>query len=423
MGLGLSNTAGRSQFALLVERTRTRLRGLRFKERPASDIPPETLARIDLCWSVGTGLGVIEPLQGVRFQARGARLALDAGEPGRIVRSLAWEASISSARGPAGAARAARLMERARALAARVPDPRAGAIVLTLSGIAGHLRGEFRQTHADLQLAEQALRSCTGLAFELDTARQFKLESLFYLGELGALAAQVPEAIRESEERGALLPATNLRTGLTNVIWLMTDDPKGARREAQAAIARWSRKGFFQQHWYDLLAQSQIDLYDGEGAAANGRVVGVWPALQRAGCLSFHHPRTAALHLRARSAVARAAASAGAERARALHAARKDARILRRSGGWARGLGVLVEASVAAVAGNVTAARSQLDQALGLLDAADMGLYATATRLRATHRPDEAAEARARMLGWGVKDPDRFAAMLVPGLAGDLTSP
>ena len=359
---------------------------------------------------------MIEPVEGARFQARAARLALDAGEPSRVVRALCQEAGISSGRGPQGAARAERLLALAQQVATGTEDRGARAMITVMSGIGAGLRGEFLKARGDLEAGEQLLSCCTGVAFDLDAVRVFKLDSLFYLGELAELTAQVSEGMRENEERGARFPATNLRTSLKNAVWLVSDTPERARQEARLAIEGWSRQRFFIQHWFDLLAQTQIDLYEAPQLAL-ARVMEAWPALTRSRYLSFHHPRTAALHLRARAAIAHATTCAGQQRARDLALARRDQRALIRAGGWATGLGALVGASIAAASGDVTGACAQLDGALNLLDAADMRLYATAARLLACHLPAASAEARATMVGAGVATPEKFAALLVPGWA------
>ncbi|MFS8071223.1 MAG: AAA family ATPase, partial [Byssovorax sp.] len=97
IGMDLPESSKRALPALLIRRTQVRLRGLGFRERHESEIAAEDLVRIDTCWAVSTGLGLVDNIIGSYFQSRGLLLALDAGEPHRIARALAVEASYSSA--------------------------------------------------------------------------------------------------------------------------------------------------------------------------------------------------------------------------------------------------------------------------------------------------------------------------------------
>ena len=76
--------AARALPALLIRRTQVRLRGLGFRERHEREIAAEALVRIDTCWAVSTGLGLVDYVIGSYFQTRGLLLALDAGELKRL---------------------------------------------------------------------------------------------------------------------------------------------------------------------------------------------------------------------------------------------------------------------------------------------------------------------------------------------------
>jgi len=171
-------------------------------------------------------------------------------------------------------------------------------------------------------------RICAGTAADAAWAS-------YYLGELARFEARAAEGLKEAEDRGSVYAATTLRTGLANVVWLLRDDPTRARAEVDEAMQRWVSRGYHVQHWYELIARTQIDLYTGDAQAGWARLEREWPALRRSGLLRLQHTRIVATHLEARAAVAAAAATSdAAARRRLLAIAQRCARK-----NWAEGDG------------------------------------------------------------------------------------
>jgi hypothetical protein len=182
----------------------------------------------------------------------------------------------------------------------------------------------------------------------------------------------------------------------------------------------WSQQGFHVQHMNRLFDEVQIDLYQGEGSAAWERVTAQWSALARSSLLRVQQVRIFLIHLRARTALA--AAPASAEPAPLWRAAERDARLLQRERiTWAEALAQLVRAGVAMGRHDAGGARQLLEDAVGRLDAAGLRLHAAAARRQLGervagsqgHRLVEQAEAW--MKGQNVRRPDRMTALLAPG--------
>jgi hypothetical protein len=137
--------------------------------------------------------------------------------------------------------------------------------------------------------------------------------------------------------------------------------------------------------------------------------------------------RIVLLHLRARAALAAAAArrasGAGTDRELLRQAARDAKRLERERAPWASGLAKLIRAGAAAVADDDASARDLLAGAAQALDGAEMVLYATAARRRLGELMggDEGRRIVARvdegLAAKGVRNPALMVAMLAPGFA------
>src|SRR5581483_7718904 len=143
----------------------------------------------------------------------------------------------------------------------------------------------------------------------------FCIWCLYYLGETAELSARVPRLLREAEERGDRYAATSLRIGFSTLYWLAADDAEGARRELREAMSAWSQEGFQVQHYYATHSEVQIDLYRGDGAAAERRLDEHARAIERSMLLRVQATRLEnwcprARHWRRRSRAARASRSA-----------------------------------------------------------------------------------------------------------------
>ena len=422
VGMAMPQTPRRALAALALRRAQVRLRGLKFRERDEAEVDPADLLVIDACWSVASGLGLVDTIVGSYFQARGLVLALDAGEPGRIARALAIEAGYSSASGGASRRRTAALIEAAQALAGRLGQPYALAWASAAEGIAAALEGRWRTAHLACERAERMFAErCTGVVWELATMQWFSHWALANLGELGELGRRIPERLREARERGDLYAAICHSTGLANLVWLAADAPAEARERAREATLAWSQRKFHVEYWWAMLSDGQIDLYLGDAEAAHRNIVAPWPALDRSMLLLVQLTRIEALQLRARAALMLARQQPARRQALRREAARDAAALARQGTALALPWAALLRAGVAALAGDDAGALRLLAEAARGFDAADMALYAAATRRRQGQLLGGdagaalCAAADAFMTGQGIVDPARMGAMLAPG--------
>jgi tetratricopeptide (TPR) repeat protein len=401
-----------------------RVRGLGFRARDASEIAAMSLTRIDVCWSLATDLAAVDNLRGAAFQAHNLILALKSGEPFRIARGLALEAIYSSRGGGRTVRRTEALLQRTDALATASGEPYAIAWAHAARGFASYLAGRYRPALEHMDRAMAVMSEHQGTIWERDTLTIFSLNCLAQLGEVARAARELPKALREADQRGDLYTAVNLRVGLGNLVWLAADDAEVAFVQIDEAMADWSKRGFHLEHFYELVARANVLLYAARAREAHETLVARWPALRRS-LLPFAIQSVRVYSFQARARCAIAAAEAGdARRAGLLLDAATIVRRLESQGmGYATSYAKLLRAGIVSVQGQVDRAAAHLRDAASGFDAADMALYAAATRrtLGKLVAGDEGRalveQADAWMRSETVKNPARMTAMLAPGFA------
>ena len=421
VGLKLAGSPRRALVSLLLLRALIKLRGLRFRERDQAEIPADALLRVDICWSIATGLAVVDYIRAAEFQARHLLLALRTGERFRVVRALAMELAYSSAAGVARQAQNEKLIRVAEQLAARVDNAEASALVTLVKGSAAYMQGRWRSGRELFDEAHTVLAErCTGVAWELDTAHFYTMLSLFYLGELNELSRRLPALLKEAREHDAIYVETNLRTRISYIAWLAADDPRQASHDVRQGMQRWSHQAFHIQHYYELLATTEIAMYSGRGAEAWDHVDNRWKDLRRSFLLRVQPVRIESIFLRARAALAAAVDAPGTRAWLVARAERDASRLAREKATWATALSELVLSGVSAASGRREEVVQRLSRAEALFEESDMRLHLAVARRRRGEHIDGAAgrrliaEADVWMQREGIRDCARFAAMLAP---------
>ncbi len=422
VGLGLPRTPLQALLSMLLRRILLQIRGLSFRERPANQIPPATLARIDIYWSAATSLSLVDVIRATDFNVRALLLGLRAGEPDRLARAFAMEALFVATGGGASRRRTERLLETTSRLAHRIDEPLPLAWNQVAHGIANYYVGRFRDSLQHLETCETILREqCKGVAWNIDTTRLYLLSALGYLGRIAEIARRVPQYTAEALDRGDYYCSTNLQLGRLNVAWLVADDVDLARQMVRDAVARWSQAGFHTQHWYELMAEAQLDLYCGDGHSAFMRMERRWRELKRSLLLRVQFARVEALHLRARCALAASEQDAARKADLLALAERYARRVLRERMDWSNPLAELILAGVLARRGDDEGARQRLGAAAKGFEAAEMLLLATVAKRRLGRLVGgEAGQALVQaadqwMTQQSIRNPDRWTAMLAPG--------
>jgi len=421
VGERLPKSPRRALASLFFRRAQLRFRGLNYVERPLDKIDPADLARIDVFWALTTGFGLVDVIVGADFGTRHLLAALRAGDTYRLVRAFTAEAAFTAAGGLPALARTRLLVDRTKVLAEKCGHPHALGLAQASEAFLHYHLGEWAPARERFRRAERIFREqCTGVAWELSNVRHFHLGCLAYLGELRRLAERGPALLEEASARGDLLAQTSIRCGHASVLWLAHDDPEGGRRDVADAVARFSRRGFLLQHFYELASQTQFDLYAGEHRSAWARLEQRWPELERTLLLRMQRVRIEAWSLRARTALA---AMQGSSSSLALI---RDAeacahKIQREECPWGLAFVDAIRAALAHADSDDKPAIEHLARSAKAFEALNMRLYAQAAR-RQLGRLIGGDRGRALIQGadvWmaseEVQDPARMADTLLPG--------
>lgn len=383
IGLKLAKTPRRAMLSLLLTRARVRVRGLRFREREERDIPGEKLTAVDTCGAIGIGLSMVDHMRGAEFQARHLLLALDAGEPSRIARSMAIEAAYCGT--PGGEQkRAHRLLAIARELSRRIDDPATTGSFLLSEAITHYLAGKFAKARRICDRAEVILRDhCAGMTWELFNARYYKMLCFAWMGEISRFNELVPALRLDADQRSDLFAWSLLHNGLTPLYEICRDDPDRALQGSHEVVAQL--EGGLEMHrLWEMLTVANASLYKGDGATALAIIDERFAQAKRAMLFRVQYLRVEATWLRARALLSTAQRAEPSARKGLLGRAASDAKhIEKQHMPWSNGMAMAVRAGIARVEGDLPAAVDGYMRAEQAFTAGDEKGFAASARHRA----------------------------------------
>ncbi len=417
--LSLAHTTFGSLVSLVWSRTKLRARLATRRIRIDGSSSQPTLQRVDVCRSVAEGLAHLEYIRAADFQARHACLALQSGDADRISRALAIEAGFSVLNGDRrGRQRGARLLRHAEAIAARTQSPHALALCTLMAGTIAYFAGNWVRAKELTARAQQQLRAHgSGVAWEVMTSQLYQTLSLYYSGDVPALVTQATTFLEHAEHRGNRFASTIVKTGPANVIWLVRNDPAGARSALTSGLKEWPDEPFRTPHYLALTADLRIRLYEGDGQGALDTVMQQWSKLRSTSLMRIQVIRVIMRHLRATCILSSTTANP-----RHLRLAKADAVRIRKEGRqWCHGLGLSIEAAIATREGRMSTAVDTLRESVVALERADMTMHAYAARRQLGSLVGGIAGSRmvdktdTWMTAQGIHDPTRMANMVIPG--------
>ncbi len=376
-------------------------------------------AGFDVMIAVAEGLGFADTIRGYDFHGRSLLAALRAGEPRRVLRVLAAEATFASLLGQPGKRRTSKLLDLLDVHGERLGDPQSLAISVGVRGMAAFNWGDWASSLELSQCAEDLFRNqCTGNRFELGTSYFFQCMALGLLGRIGELQARLPRLIAEAEERDDRFTLTNLCAAMTPYQPGALDDPDGALARLEELLRAWSPSGFHLPHSNALRSRATLELYRGEYDRARQLLEGTWKELEGSLLLRTQTLRVFMWQVRGSVAAACGGRSGDAgELARGERAARK---LWREKVPYARTMATSLRAALAHSRGDDDRAVALLSATEELAPGANLPLHGTCARLLrgGLVGGDEGAalvaSAEDEMRAVGVDDPQRFVRVYMP---------
>jgi serine/threonine protein kinase len=370
-----------AQFCLSTNREKLRQRGLEFEARDS--VPAEELERIDVAFAASSGLAVFDAIRAADYGARHLMLALDGGEPIRICRALAIEASGRAAVAVQERGQIQDLVRTAESLAELSDDSYAVALARLAAGLVQVFSGEWRAARSTLDAAEQTMRErCRGVHWELANAVAWAMNALVFCGELKEAAQRVPEAVREAHERADRYALMNLLypAAMTAIV---ADDPLGALRIAKEFpnIGSAFSDRFTAGHWGSLMSRVAAHRYRGQGLLAHQEMEVDYGRLKATHFLNVHLLRACTTFERGLCAIS-AAEDGGDRPALQLLTVICANELLADHPSYAAPLGRYLLACLHALKGEQRQALEQLELAISGLTACDMGYFANCAQAR-----------------------------------------
>ncbi len=421
LGMKLSDTLLGAVTDTAANRALLGLRGLHFKEKPASAVSRRDLITLNACEDIMIGLWSAAPHQCAAFCSRYLRLALKLGIVDAVVKGLSTEAVARSFSPGKSRVTANMLAARAEELAHQVTDPETRAYVSLAAGMAVITQGDYVKAVEHLKRTEHiCLKECTRKTANLEIAQAFLGVAYTRLGKWRELQEEWDRWTESAKELGNLHQLTICRTWPMGVCrWLASDQVETARQQLRLGLEGWPWPKLDLQRVYAIVSESYIHLYTGDSKQAFEVYDTLWSKVRKTALHRIQMHRIVYTYGYAQSALALADVTKANNRL--IRLAEKRAEDLQKEQtAVSEPFYYTIKGKLAALKGDVGAARDLLSAALKSFDTLEYKLYAAAVRMQLGRLVGDDAGLRIEDAGTtamreeNIVDPKRLAAMLVP---------
>jgi len=394
-----------------------------------AEVEPALLERMDALWEIAHGLGGIDTIRAAAMHARHLQLALRSGDITRSSKGLAWEAILTFALGGRKQlANGWQLVERSAGLALRCNQEHLRAWSQAAAGYGHWCEGRFGEAiDASIAAAASYREEGHDVAWELGSVMAWCLApALAAQGSLTALKSLCEEVELEFERLGDRYTLTTMRTVAKPLLHFAAGKPELARAETSAAIDAWSREHWHLQHLFAAFAHCRADLYGGDCQTALSALAVIRKRMASSFQNKLQIKRVFEIHLQT-CALAMAAHQPGGARKHIARLRGEGRRLAAEGLSWATAHAQAAEAAALSAEGRAAEAVACYVRAADAYQSLGMQLHHLAARRRAAEvgylrepSPERVAAltaAEGQLLAFGVVEPARLVAMLVPGAA------
>ncbi len=347
--------------------------------REEREIAPQLLEQTDACWTAAMSMVGVDPVRTGCCAVQHARLAWKTREPSRLALAVLLNTMTAAVAG-----RSDKKIERGLAFVRQLLDktsaPYAHAFYVHVLGQIASLQGRAKDAVEHFYRSNKMFRAhCTGVEQEL-TGAEFIIDiNLFYLGELKEIHRRFVQSSAQAKRRGNLYAMTMPYCSIAAAVWLARDEVGFAREKMKEMMARWSPSSFYLQHFYAVIAEAQILLYEKRGEKARGMLSAKHKQIKASGLYRTQFGRIMMRDLEARCILS--AADGATPNRRLLKRAEALAKKLsaeRRP--WAVGMSRLISAQVLAMQHHEERAARAYEAAREAFESRHMALHAAAAR-------------------------------------------
>jgi eukaryotic-like serine/threonine-protein kinase len=422
VGMKMPSSLFRKLFNVLTLRLRIKLRGeLRFTERPESQIDPDVLTKMDVCWTILRGLGMIDILLGEEFASRGWLLALQQGEIFRIARQMPHRLGVTGFALRRNVAKEQRLERALTSIHAKVDRADVIGRGYMGRGLVTFYWGDFRVSLEHFEKAREILHGAAiGAAWEAATADGYYCSNLYYLGRMAEAIRVHHETLANAEARGDWWAQIFLKLGMPSSVWLAEGDVDTARRMAKEALAGWPGEFLNMPQQFELVAKAQLALYEHDGVEASSFMEKLWSQPGHRVRMMMQYLVIELGYLRGRAALGGARRRGQDIRSHLAIAAKAASSMEKTKAVWPMTFVETIRAGIATAKGEQDRAATLLRQAEEHADSRGMILNAMAARRQrgVLIGGDQGQALVSSADEWfareSVRNPERFAQFLVP---------
>lgn len=260
-------------------------RGLAFAPVPEATLSPEARLRLDLLWFASVSLAVTNHLVSDAAGARGAWDALQAGEPRRVARALAFKAGADAfLLGWRGHDAALETLRTAQAIAAEHGSVLDRDYCAAVEGTVRWARGEWRLcTRAFDAVLGQGTPTREVMPAGPTSAYSFLYSGVAHTGDIRRLLKEVPPLADEYRATGDRLGRSVCLLGQPSLAFLYLGRATELAEASERLLAEWPADSFLTPHYHAMITSASISLYLGRPEEALEGLDRRWSAFARSG--------------------------------------------------------------------------------------------------------------------------------------------